>query len=504
MTFKHAALFFAAASLSALTGSVSCSSTFEPKVCATDDDCGGTLVCVAAAGTTRQCVVASSAPIRIGQSAVASGPNGDLGQEMRRGVQLAFDDQNHQGGVHGRPLELNFLDDQYVAALAESNARKLVDAVPGTGTPRCPTTQKPPVAGQAGFSDTALLPGPNAVSAVIGSVGTPTMVRAAPIVVETGTLYFGAFTGATAMLRDTQAMQCDKYIFNIRASYAQEARATLEFFFALKVPDDKHLISFDQNDAFGDAGFKGLHDAYVALRSTEPTISRYRYDSTDTTGVGTQVTAVTGYLAGLLSGDTAQHTVGILMTDTYGPANTFIQGIKNWIYANDSQQSTLQKATRLQVYFSNVSFVGPNTLADRLVTAGSVTTPTGSQPYTSGVFVSQVVPNYDSDSSQVVLDYKRLLAPTGASPTFTALEGYIVGRVFVEGLKQVKGVISADTMIPAFENLSVGALGLGASAGFSSTKHQYSQTVYGTEIGPDRKFVNRYFWSDGSPIQLFQ
>ena len=218
----------------------------------------------------------------------------------------------------------------------------------------------------------------------------------------------------------------------------------------------------------------------------------------------TQVTAVTNHLTDILSADTATHTVGILMTNTYGPANTFVQGVKNWLYANDAQQmAPIQKAARMQIYFSNVSFVGPNSLASRLVTAGQVTTPTGPQPYTTGVFVSQVVPNYDSDNSQVVLDYKRLLG-TSAAPTFTALEGYIVGRVFVEGLKTVQGPINADTMIPAFENLSVGALGLGASAGFSSTKHQYSQTVYGTEIGSDGHFINRYFWSDGSPIQLFQ
>src|SRR5262249_25468555 len=155
---------------------------------------------------------------------------------------------------------------------AEANARTLVDVVVGTAPPRCPTTTTPPAAGINPFSQTELLAGPKAVTAVIGSVGTPTMVRAAPVIVETGTLYFVAFTGGTAMLRDDKAGPCKKYIFNVRASYAQEARATLEYFFKLGVPDDAHLISFDQNDTFGDAGYNGLTAAYQALKNTAPNI----------------------------------------------------------------------------------------------------------------------------------------------------------------------------------------------------------------------------------------
>ena len=293
--------------------------------------------------------------------------------------------------------------------------------------------------GQPAFSQTALLAGPKAVSAVIGSVGTPTMVRSAPIIVETGTLYFGAFTGATAMLRDTKAGPCAKYIFNVRASYAQEARATLEFFFAQKVPDDKHVISFDQNDTFGDAGYNGLVAAYQALRDAPPVFQRFRYSRDDATSVPAQSTAAIAYLKGLLAADTLPHTVGVMMTDTYGPATQFIKALKEWQYAADAEQTQLNKASRLTLLFSNVSFVGPNSLAQRLHDLGNVTTPSGAKPYTENVFVSQVVPNYDSDNSDAVLEYKRLVQPSGAAPTFTALEGYLAGRVFVEGLKANNG-----------------------------------------------------------------
>jgi hypothetical protein len=52
-----------------------------------------------------------------------------------------------------------------------------------------------------------------------------------------------------------------------------------------------------------------------------------------------------------------------MMTDTYGAGGDFIQALRTWQYANDSQQTNLMKATRLKLYFSNVSFVGPNALA---------------------------------------------------------------------------------------------------------------------------------------------
>jgi hypothetical protein len=342
------------------------------------------------------------------------------------------------------------------------------------------------------------------VLGLVGSVGTPTMVRAAPIAVETGRLYFGAFTGAGTMLRDMKAGPCVKYIFNMRASYAQEAMATLQYFFVVKVPDDAHLVSFDQNDTFGDAGYKGLTDGYTAIKGMTPTIHRFRYTRNDPTTVPPAIQGTTDYLATLLTGNSDNHIVGIMMTDTYGPSATFIKGVKDWLYATDAQQGTLQKAKRLSIFFSNVSFVGPDTLAQELKVLGDATTPTGDKvPYTDKVFVSQVVPNYATDANSVIVEYRNLISSAGAAPTFTSLEGFLAGRLFVEGLKTVKGDVTPDNMVTAFETLPTINLALGASAGFSPTNHQYSQSVWGTGILPDGTFSNTYFYSNNT-LQLFQ
>jgi hypothetical protein len=384
-------------------------------------------------------------------SAPVSGTNSELGIEMKRGLTAALNELNAQGGIHSRKVELDFLDDGYQPALAETSVRKLLDVQPQPGVPpRCPTTTTPPVAGQMAFSDTALARGPGAVLAVVGNVGTPTMVRSAPIAVETSTIFFGPFTGSATMLRDGKAGPCSKYLFNVRASYAEEARATLEYFVARGVKDWQHLISFDQSDAFGQQGYDGLTKAYGDLSATMTTlpqadpntpIARYRYSKDDATGtVPPQVQAIEAYINGLLAADKEPHTFGVLMTDTYGPALTFITQLRQWQYGD------AERASRLTIHLSNVSFVGPNSLASRLVQAGAVTAPDGSaKPYTDDVLVSQVLPNYQSDQSDISTQYKAAIA-TLAAPTFTSFEGYVTGRVFLEGLKANVGEPTSDSL----------------------------------------------------------
>ena len=121
------------------------------------------------------------------------------------------------------------------------------------------------------------------------------MQRAAPVAVETGTIYFGAFTGAQTILRDAQAGMCSRYIFNVRASYAQEAYATMELFKKKGVVNYKNLISFDQNDSFGQAGYDGLVEAYRSVIGEFPgnadpnnPIVRFRYTRNDDTSVPAQ------------------------------------------------------------------------------------------------------------------------------------------------------------------------------------------------------------------------
>jgi ABC-type branched-subunit amino acid transport system substrate-binding protein len=497
-----------AAALTALAG---CSTTFDPLRCATDTECGSGLVCAARHGAPA-CVAAADAPLRVGMSAPISGPSQELGTAMKLGVTMALDAQNAHGGVRGRPIELVFRDDAYMPDLAEQNARALLDARAAQGPPRCPTTGMELTAGQPPVSTTALDRGDDGVLALLGDVGTPTMLRAAPIALETGALFFGAFTGASKVLRDGLAGPCKKYVLNVRASYAEEARAALEYFFAEKVPDAAHLVSFDQNDSFGQAGYDGLVAGYLALRGAfvpapaDPAtpIRRFRYTRDDAGSVPAQVSAVAAYLGSLLAADSAPHAVGVFMTDTYGPATTFITQLRDWQYADDAEQAAVDKAHRLTLSLVNVSFVGPNALSARLKDAGTVNTPTGPVPYTDGVLLSQVVPNYESDQSDIVHDYQDAIAQTGEPAGFTSLEGYIAARIFTAGLLAHQGPFTPEALIATFEGLPDLSLGLGAQAGFSAADHDYSKSVWGTALDAQGGFQNRYYWAEGTKLQLFE
>ena len=489
-----------------------CSTDYVPQTCALDSDCGTGLVCEMR-DNAPVCVNAEDSPLIVGHHSALSGTNQALGTNMKLGIELAFKEQNDAGGIRGRQIQLEFRDDAYDPATAEAAARALVDAqVVDATPPKCPTTQNPPVA--PAISDFALRRGPNAVLAMLGNVGTPTMVRAAPVVVETNTVFFGAFTGAGTILRDTKCGDCAKFIFNVRASYAQEARATMEFFKRKSVGgatmNYQNLISFDQNDTYGQAGYDGMVQAYKDLigafpGTADPTnpITRFRYTRNDDTSVPAQAAAAEAYLTTLPSQQSGTVNVGIFMTDTYGAATEFIRMLRLW--QNDSDQ-TSQKATRLKLYFSNVSFVGPNTLSERLVALGTYLPYGSTQPayYADGVVVSQVVPNYQNDNSDLVTKYNQLIAASGKTPGFTSLEGYLAGKIFIAGLLKHKGPFTAESLVADFESLGDLGLGIGAASGFKPDNHQYSQSVWGTVLNPDGSFRNLYFWAQGIAIQFFE
>jgi ABC-type branched-subunit amino acid transport system substrate-binding protein len=487
-----------------------CSTTFTPQPCSIDTDCGDGSVCELR-DQQPVCVRAEDAPLIIGQSAPVTGNNQALGTGMKLGIELAFAEKNAAGGIRGRQLQLDFRDDAYVPDLAEAAARALADVQVESNPAKCPSSTAM-IAGNPPVTAQALDRGPNAVLAFLGNVGTPTMVRTAPVAVESGTIFFGPFTGANTVLRDNTAGDCKRYIFNVRASYGQEAEATVEYFKYKGVGDYKAMISFDQSDSFGQAGYDGLVAAYKTNYGSFPgsadpvnPIARFRYVRGDDTSVPAQATAATSYLANLLGNQSGMIIVGVMMTDTYGAGAQFIEALRTWQMASDSQQTSLNKATRLKLNFSNVSFVGPNTLSDRLVMAGNVAMPSGgTMPMTQDVIVSQVVPNYQSDTSDVVVAYNRLIAANQATPGFTSLEGYVAARVFIAGLDNHQGPFTPESLIQSFENLPDLSLGIGAASGFSASSHQYSGSVWGTAINSDGSFKNLYFWTDGSQIQIFE
>lgn len=349
--------------------------------------------------------------ILLGMSTALSGPAADLGLNMRLGVDAALAEANRAGGINGRMLELIALDDGYEPTRSAPNTRELIDK--------------------------------HQVVAIIGNVGTPTAVASVPIALESGTPFYGAFTGA-GMLRRSPPDRC---VFNYRASYAEETAAMVDALVTRAGIKPDEIAFFTQRDTYGDAGFMG---GVAALKRhhlvSETAVPHVRYER--------NTVAVEKALAALL--DHSPLPKAVIMVGAYAPCATFIR---------------LARKNDLNALFLNVSFVGPMSLARDLGVDGD------------GVIVTQVVPHFESELP-VVQEYRRALQmfDRKAVPTFGSLEGYIATRILCRALAGISGQPGRESIVQALEGLQTFDLGLGESLTLSKTEHQASHRVWPTVL----------------------
>jgi hypothetical protein len=168
--------------------------------------------------------------IRFGISAPLTGPAKELGQNMKRGIEAAFNVANANGGVYGRQLRLVAADDGYEPTRTAVAMKELYEK--------------------------------NQVFGLVGNVGTPTAVVALPYALDRKMLFFGAFTGAGLLRNDPP----DRYVFNYRASYAEETAAVVNYLVKVRRLLPEQIAVFAQQDAYGDSGFAGVEKAIRSLR----------------------------------------------------------------------------------------------------------------------------------------------------------------------------------------------------------------------------------------------
>ena len=154
---------------------------------------------------------------------------------MRLGIEAAFSEANRHGGVHGRTLELETLDDFYEPDSAFANTMQLINA--------------------------------KRVFALIGEVGTPTSRSAVPAAEFNEVPFLAPFSGAQ-FLRDPEL----GHVLNLRASYYQETEEMVA-----RLTEDLGITKVAilyQNDSFGEAGFEGARLA-LERRGLEPVAAAY-------------------------------------------------------------------------------------------------------------------------------------------------------------------------------------------------------------------------------------
>jgi branched-chain amino acid transport system substrate-binding protein len=350
----------------------------------------------------------TDAEVVFGMSAAFSGPAKELGRQMKIGIEVAFAAANEAGGVGGRKLSLVAVDDGYEPARTQTAMKELVEK--------------------------------RKVFAIVGNVGTPTAAVAVPYAVEKGVLFYGAFTGAGLLRNDPP----DRYVFNYRASYAEETAAMVRYLVEVRRIKPSQIAVFAQEDAYGVAHMMRRY------RRDPAQVIRVGYKR-NTTDVGDAVKIVK---------QNASRIRAIVMVPTYKAAARFVQKLKD---------------ERLDIVFSAVSFVGSNELADELMQLGP--------HYAEGVIVTQVVP-LPTSKATAILKYQQLLArfAPGEKPGFVSLEGYVAASVLVEALKRAGKTLTTDTLIDAIEGIKAWDIGIGVPITFGPSEHQGSHKVWGTVI----------------------
>jgi len=368
--------------------------------------------------------------IRFGISAPFSGPAKELGQNMKLGIESAFNAANANGGVYGRKLRLVAADDGYEPARTTAAMTQLYEK--------------------------------DQVFGLIGNVGTPTAVVALPYALDRKMLFFGAFTGAGLLRSDPP----DRYVFNYRASYAEETAAVVNYLVKIKRLAPEQIAVFAQQDAYGDAGFGGVEKAIRSLRGgNDSPILRLGYQR-NTVDVDDAVAQLQQVQQQALQLKTRPPIKAVIMVPTYRAAAKFIEKTRD-LYPD--------------MIYTSVSFVGSTALANELMLLG--------KKYATGVIVTQVVPALEGHSS-LVLDYKSTLAKyfPGEEPDYVSLEGYVDATVLIAALKQNGAQLDTEKLVATFENLRDLDIGLGAPMNFSRSEHQAVHKVWGTQLDADGRY----------------
>jgi branched-chain amino acid transport system substrate-binding protein len=408
-----------------ITGDQPGPATAQPAIAPTQRPSGEDLARVASArsATERAPTVrgVTDNEIRLGISAPLTGSARELGIQMKLGIETAFNLINESGGVHGRQLRLVAADDGYEPMRAAETMKELYEK--------------------------------QQVFGFIGNVGTPTAVVALPYALERRTLFFGAFTGAGLLRRDPP----DRYVFNYRASYAEETDAVVRYLVKMRGLRPEQIAVFAQQDAYGDSGFAGVAKAMRSLRGgNEGAILRLDYKR-NTLDVDDAVARLRAHRIPIKA---------VVMVGAYRSCAKFIEKTRD-VYPG--------------MIYTNVSFVGSTSLADELMLLGP--------RYANGVIVTQVVPAVDSYAS-AILKYKTALAKyfPGVLPDYVSLEGYVAGTLLLEGLKRAGQQLDTEKLVEALETVRDFDMGLGAPISFGPTEHQGSHKVWGTQLNENGRY----------------
>lgn len=328
--------------------------------------------------------------IRIGGVMDLEGRSRGLGQGMRAGILAAI----QQAEVNGRKIEYVTLDDSYTPDKTIERTNQLLE---------------------------------EGVFLMMGNVGTPTATVSLPILAEAGVPAVGFFTGA-GILRPGVGD-----IVNFRASYVQETRHVIDA--ALDAgATPREICAYVQNDGYGMAGVEGIKRALAEREGTEDIVSTLD----DILSMGGDNPSRNGL-----------GPIGVYTRNTFEARDGFLS-LKSW---QDQHDVTCRLVVTVGTYNAVAQFAGYSRYKgeDWLISAVSFTGADNLRDalrdlrIEDNVVMTQVVPH--TSSSLPIVDEARVALGDGLG--YVSLEGFIVGKMFLEALRRVEGPLTRQSFLNA-------------------------------------------------------
>lgn len=263
-----------------------------------------------------------------------------------------------------------------------------------------------------------------------GNVGTPTAKVALPILEKNKIPAVGFFTGAGLLRSDNHN------VINYRASYIQETAEVIKS--ALnKGMKANQICAYVQNDAYGMAGVEGIMRALEGVDNNEKTLTTLE-----------KIKALTGENPVRNN----KGPIGVYKRNT-DFARPGYKSLKAWEKSKNTHcklvitVGSYKAITEFIAYsrykkeswvFSAVSFTGAENFKNAL------------QKFdvNDGVIMTQVVPPLDSSIPLVKEARKKL----GRDFGYVSLEGFIVGKLILYGLKKIEGDLTRAGFTQAILN----------------------------------------------------
>jgi branched-chain amino acid transport system substrate-binding protein len=258
-------------------------------------------------------------------TAAMTGPLGSFGKNMKSGVDAAFAQINARGGVNGRKLAFEVMDDAYVPARSVENMKKIL-------------------------ADKDIL-------GLIGCLGTPNNAAITPMIEQTSIAHLAPLTGATS-LRGADL----RNLFHVRASYTDETSRLVKFLVSMSInnlaivyldnPYGKEVLA-DAVRALAEANIKAVAQVALATDGSniQTVIASVLAAKPSAVLLGTAGAASTGVVAAIRKASTSMPIASIsaaLTQDGIKQLGVAAKGIGVTMVFPDADQAKLQLVREYQ------------------------------------------------------------------------------------------------------------------------------------------------------------